>query len=151
MCQNTGINLEKKTLTIDENQLINVDKGLRNEKLQRKEISELKNILKKKDSLISVLNKKNEEILSKILELSDSISKNQNDINAATETQLDTEKKKRKNGMYAFSSFSGNRNGFLANYIGLKYVSDKMVYSFSFDLYTEKNIVFNGGIGFKIF
>lgn len=151
MCQNININLEKKTLTINESQLINIDKGLRNEQLQRKEILSLKNVLKEKDSIISLLSKKNEEVLSKVLALSESISRSQNDINEVTETQLDNEKKKRKNGLYAFSYLAGNKDALLGNYIGLQYVSEKMIYSFSFDVYTQENIVFSGGIGFKIF
>lgn len=151
MCQNTSINLENKTVTVDEQQLENIDKGLRNEQLQREEIVSLKKLIKEKDSIIKLLNQKHDRVIDKVLEYNKSIQQNQNDLTESTETQLENEKKKRKNGLYAFSYLAGNRDSLLGNYIGLQYVSEKMIYSFSFDVYTQENIVFSGGIGFKIF
>lgn len=151
MCQNTSINLENKTLTVNENQLEHIDKGLRNEKLQREEIIKLKEILKKKDSVITSLNEKYEDAIQKVFSLSEAISSNQNDVNDATEIELENEKKKRINGLYAFSMVSGNKDRLGGTYFGVEYIANKMFYSFSIDPFTEENTLFSGGVGFKIF
>jgi hypothetical protein len=151
MCQTTSINLENKTVTIDELQLEHIDKGLRNEQLQREEIIKLKEIVRKKDSVIAVLNKKYEGAINKVFSLSESIVSNQSDLNDATETELETERKKRTTGFYAFSKVSGNKNKLAGSYFGLQYISNKMLYSFSIDPFTYEDIVFSAGIGFKIF
>lgn len=151
MCQNTSINLENKTVTVDEQQLENIDKGLRNEQLQREEIVSLKKLIKEKDSIIKLLNQKHDRVIDKVLEYNKSIQQNQNDLTESTETQLKNEKKKSKKGFYAFTSIQGRKGEFDGSFFGLNYVSDRIIYGFSLDPFTKENIVFSGSVGFKIF
>lgn len=156
MSQVTDINLENKTVTIDEVQLEHIDKGLRNEQLQRKEIKELKEIVSKKDSIIASLELKYQSAIEKVFSLSNSILENQKDITDITQDELDTEKKKRNTGLYAFSRVTGNKNELHSFDFGLSLVTSKMLFSVSVDPLSgtgsdANGVFFGAGVGFKLF
>ena len=97
---------ETQTQVLDSLQIVNVDKGLRNEERQRKRILELEQALKDKDETIKQLNDEKNALTERLMRKLDQIEDEGKKATEATEQLLENEKNKRKYGLYVFGEYN---------------------------------------------
>lgn len=143
------MDLRKETVLLNKSKAIDVSKIISNEKRQAERIKELENIIKSKDSIISVKDSRIAQLIKNTNNIGSSILKVTEDIQAITEKQNNVGQKDPTKGFFGILEFGYTKIPDLnIGNIGIGYLDKTRFYSFKVNLLNDE-LIFTGGFAFK--
>lgn len=152
LSQKATINLESKSITLDEAKSIDVAKLIENEKRLRGVVADHLETIRRQDSIIQDLSKTNISAFQEMIRQNNIIEDQTKAIDRLTGLQLKAEEKKNKPGslfIRADAHYFGG-DGMIAPNVGAVFIRNKLGISGGFGVY-QNQAIYSGGVLINLF
>lgn len=151
LSQRANIDLNDEIVILDKKKAIEVAKIIENEERLFQYAKELEEMVLKLNDSIQKFEQKSLNRINRLILLEGNVTEKQNEINRLTERQYEIQKKLNNFGLYGFTSFGGNPQGFNSLDLGLQLVGRRKLFSISVDPFLFEKPSYKIGFGLKIF